>query len=373
MIVTIAPARGRRIALAATAMLLSSVPAPAQISTGAFVARSPSPDPIWRYGGDLTASAGWLALRASAGTRWGISSTTDSVGAGSPWIADGDVLVVPFLSGGGASVIRPYVLAGLGMQSAAAGDTLGVPAAHWSYGAGLAVTPVAGFRMTLEGRTRRPLDAERAGAFTTGDARHEVRAGMSLSFGGLPIAPSRDPGRARRPGATRPRLPPIPGRPVGGAVLPTARQYLGVPYRWGGTSPSGFDCSGFVQYVFARHDVALPRTSRAMANEGQAVGRSLDAARPGDLLFFAEDGRGVSHVAIFVERNRIIHSSSSGGGVRYDDLATSRGRWFASRLVGIRRTSAGAIALEDLVRALERGLPSSSLRDLEPPDRAPRP
>src|SRR5687768_6522687 len=64
-------------------------------------------------------------------------------------------------------------------------------------------------------------------------------------------------------------------------VLNTAERHVGAPYRWGGTTPSGFDCSGFVQYVFARHAVTLPRTSRQQARVGRALVRRPGALRPG--------------------------------------------------------------------------------------------
>ena len=72
-------------------------------------------------------------------------------------------------------------------------------------------------------------------------------------------------------------------------VLPTAERYLGVPYRWGGTSPkTGFDCSGFVRYVFAKHGTRLPRTSRQQASSGQRLRPVWSTLRPGDLVLFAE-------------------------------------------------------------------------------------
>ena len=139
------------------------------------------------------------------------------------------------------------------------------------------------------------------------------------------------------------------------AVIPTAERYIGVKYRWGGTSPvTGFDCSGYTQYVFARHGVKLPRTSRAQALTGSRI---LDyrALRAGDLIMFAEDGKAISHVAIYAGRDRILHSSKSGSGVRYDDLKTRRGAWFANHMVVARRVttpSQGGRIVNDLVSEL---------------------
>jgi len=156
-------------------------------------------------------------------------------------------------------------------------------------------------------------------------------------------------------------------------VLPTAERYLGVPYRWGGTSPkTGFDCSGFVQYVFARHGTRLPRTSREQASSGQRLRAVWSALRPGDLVMFAEPGRRISHVAIYAGRRRIIHATSSGGSVRYDALDTKRGKWFTRRLVAARRVSPrGASLVSDLLaRQSHESVP---LLRLDPPDHAPTP
>src|SRR3982751_1381445 len=106
-------------------------------------------------------------------------------------------------------------------------------------------------------------------------------------------------------------------------VLPPAERYLGTPYRYGGTSPiTGFDCSGFVQYVFARNKVRLPRTSRQQARVGRAMPRRFKSLAPGDLVMFADRGAPISHVAIYAGHDRIIHASSSGGEGGYDDLGT---------------------------------------------------
>lgn len=157
-------------------------------------------------------------------------------------------------------------------------------------------------------------------------------------------------------------------------VLPTAERYLGVPYRWGGTSPrTGFDCSGFVQYVFAKHGTRLPRTSREMASSGRRLRPRWSALEPGDLVLFAEPGERISHVAIYAGSRRIIHASSSGRRVRYDALDTKRGRWFARRIVAARRVSPhGAALVSDLLaqRAIDAVVPQSPL---DPPDHAPFP
>jgi cell wall-associated NlpC family hydrolase len=151
------------------------------------------------------------------------------------------------------------------------------------------------------------------------------------------------------------------------AVLATADRYVGTPYVWGGTTPKGFDCSGFVQYVFRRHGVNLPRTSRQQAGVGQPVVTALESLRAGDLMFFASNGSRIDHIAIYVGNNRIIHSSSSGNGVAYDNLSSNRGRWFADHHVASRRVLAnGRSLVGDLDAALR------ALTALDPPDHAPR-
>jgi hypothetical protein len=158
-----------------------------------------------------------------------------------------------------------------------------------------------------------------------------------------------------------------------GRVVPTAERYLGTPYRYGGTSPlTGFDCSGFVQYVFARNRVKLPRTSRQQAKTGRAMPRRFASLAPGDLVMFAERGEPISHVAIYAGHNRIIHASSSGGAVRYDDLGTRRGKWFVDHMVAARRvTPDGRGLMLDLVRLLDAKTLSDTA--LDDGDYAPRP
>ena len=106
---------------------------------------------------------------------------------------------------------------------------------------------------------------------------------------------------------------------------------------WGGNSPSqGFDCSGFTKYVFAKYRISLPRTAREQARVGRAVSADFGSLRAGDLMFFAEPGEAVSHVAIYVGSGVIIHSASSLGGVGYTDL-NKGGDWFVQYFVAARR------------------------------------
>lgn len=120
-------------------------------------------------------------------------------------------------------------------------------------------------------------------------------------------------------------------------VLETASRLLGTRYKFGGTKPGAFDCSGFVRYVFARHGIALPRTAREQAGVGQSVVGGLDSLRTGDLLFFRTHRGRAAHVAIYVGAGRIVHASAGSRRVRYDELASSRGRWFVTHLSSVRR------------------------------------
>lgn len=109
-----------------------------------------------------------------------------------------------------------------------------------------------------------------------------------------------------------------------------AKQYVGVPYAWGGTSPSGFDCSGFVQYVFAHFGTALPRTSYDQYGVGTSVSES--DLQVGDIVFFDTYGGGASHDGIYVGNGDFINAASSE--VEIDSL--SSGYW-ADHFVGAKR------------------------------------
>ena len=115
--------------------------------------------------------------------------------------------------------------------------------------------------------------------------------------------------------------------PTHSSVVSIAEQYLGVPYRWGGASPSGFDCSGLVMYVFAQVGVSLPHSSYAQYGMGSAVSR--DQLQPGDLVFF--DGLG--HVGIYVGGGSFIHAPHTGDVVKISSISG----WYASTYVGARR------------------------------------
>ena len=144
-------------------------------------------------------------------------------------------------------------------------------------------------------------------------------------------------GASRSSGAARIPRSPAPTAVVA-RVLDIADQYIGVPYTWGGNTPgSGFDCSGFTKYVFAKQGISLPRTSREQARAGQGVALDFGALLPGDLLLFADPDEVVSHVAIYVGDGQIIHSSAALGGVNYLDLSGDRGDWYVQNMVAVRR------------------------------------
>ena len=93
-----------------------------------------------------------------------------------------------------------------------------------------------------------------------------------------------------------------------------ALNFVGNPYVWGGTSLTrGADCSGFVMSVYANFGIGLNRTSRAQASNGYAV--SMSELQPGDLVFYAANGRSISHVAIYIGGGRVVHASTPRTGI----------------------------------------------------------
>jgi cell wall-associated NlpC family hydrolase len=111
-------------------------------------------------------------------------------------------------------------------------------------------------------------------------------------------------------------------------VIDEAKKYIGVPYVWGGSTPAGFDCSGFVNYVFTNVGVSVPRTVATLwADE-----KSISTPNPGDLVFFDINQNGVpSHVGIYLGNNQMIHAGSSG--ITISDISTA---YWKTRYMGAR-------------------------------------
>lgn len=141
-----------------------------------------------------------------------------------------------------------------------------------------------------------------------------------------PSAPAAVPEPAPPPAERAPDVLPLP------PVVGTALSLQGTPYRNGGSDPSGFDCSGFVAYVFAQQGLAVPRTVSEQYDAGREI--SPDALEPGDLVFFSTGTRGASHVGIAVSASEFVHAPSSTGVVRVERLTAP---YWSSRFVGIRR------------------------------------
>lgn len=121
-------------------------------------------------------------------------------------------------------------------------------------------------------------------------------------------------------------------KPANSNVVRTALAYCGTRYRSGGTSRGGFDCSGFVRYVYSKYGLKLPHSSAAQARLGVSVSKS--ELKAGDLVFFQTNGRSISHVGIYMGGGKFVHASNHGRGVTTDSLSSS---YYAPRYRGARR------------------------------------
>jgi cell wall-associated NlpC family hydrolase len=163
-------------------------------------------------------------------------------------------------------------------------------------------------------------------------------AAACASTGGAVPRPFPVPGNSRNPGnqpagqvetpASQAPLPAVDEY----ALVGTALALRGTPYRNGGTDPNGFDCSGFTQYVFAQHGLALPREVRDQFEQGKSIKSGELAA--GDLLFFTTVAPGPTHVGISIGGDQFVHAPSSTGVVRVERFST--GYW-STRYLGARR------------------------------------
>jgi cell wall-associated NlpC family hydrolase len=150
--------------------------------------------------------------------------------------------------------------------------------------------------------------------------------------GGPAVTP---PAHTPEPTPASPQPPPSSPRAAssdGRTLIETALAFRGTPYRNGGSDPTGFDCSGFTQYVFALHGSALPREVQEQFRTGRKV--KQDDLEVGDLVFFHTVARGASHVGIVIGDDEFVHAPSSKGVVRVERLSSS---YWSGRFVGARR------------------------------------
>ncbi len=250
------------------------------------------------------------------------------------------------LWGGGADLALfrdvgrgPYIVGGIGggFATGAVKDFWG----SWSAGAGYQVGPLSVFSLAAEARWRKLTPGSRDGlelSLRLGAALGRGRAGASARE---PESAKPEDGASRTgvtgavPLATAGRL--SDNATLADFVVATAGAAMGVAYRLGGTSSSGFDCSGLIQYAYARHGIALPRTSAEQARAGVKVERRLDAIRPGDILTFSNSGGPVTHVGLYVGDGRFVHSAAAGVQLSRLDPDDPYGKWWWARWVGARR------------------------------------
>jgi len=239
----------------------------------------------------------------------------------------------------------PYLLAaaGLGMRHSSGNfDT------QWSTGAGYEIQALSALTLGIEGRYRVEDRGSRGfWRLHPDDGRGIlIQAHLILRFGTQSRAVPNSP---RQPGPYAERAPATEAAPITErraprdvielrhAVVSTAMDAMGTPYKWGAAGGDGFDCSGLIQYAYGQHGLILPRTSGDQARMGQRVDPSEGFLEPGDILGFADNGGGITHVGLYVGDGMFIHSSSSG--VKLSSLTTPEGdgQWWRQRWVAARR------------------------------------
>jgi hypothetical protein len=286
---------------------------------------------------------GYAGVRVGLGldSRTVFSSDAQEESSGPDGLVNTDVDMVALLRNPrNRDGLMPYAVGGLGLRSVRdEGDRsyTGI----WTAGGGVRARLFG--PMTVEGEARyvQPLSEPEYGSLAPVRKGIELRASLRLGLGSRMVGPVRPPVARPNPPPLRVRTSAVGNSAIVGA-LAEAERHLGVSYLWGGNTPqSGFDCSGFVRWVYRQQGIDLPRVSQDQARVGVAIPLEISAFQPGDLLAFATRGT-VDHIAIYAGDGFIIHASSSGGEVRYDDLNSPRGDWYRRHMVAARRVVTGS-------------------------------
>jgi cell wall-associated NlpC family hydrolase len=234
----------------------------------------------------------------------------------------------------------PYLVGGLsgGMGSETSND-LSDPWGSWSLGGGYDLFPLSFLSVAAEGRWR--------GLSLSGSNGVELAIGMAIHLRGPSASsPSMPPSSSTVPSPLvhdAPAPPAVDSQTapltLADSVIATATEAMGRPYEYGGTGENGegFDCSGLIQYAYAKHGIVLPRRSTDQARQGTKVDRKLERLQPGDLLTFSNRGGPVTHVGLYVGQSRFIHSATKGVQISTLSAVDPYGRWWYRRWVGVRR------------------------------------
>ncbi|VAW76491.1 hypothetical protein MNBD_GAMMA15-1620 [hydrothermal vent metagenome] len=175
--------------------------------------------------------------------------------------------------------------------------------------------------MTRKSKFGRPLSAI---AFML------VLTGLAACTSAPPVKPHDKPHSHAETKAVAPAS--VKHRSPSRGALAVAANMIGTPYRYGGASPRGFDCSGLVQYAYSQVGVQAPRSTKEQYRQIRRI--RVSELRPGDLVFFKLSGNRVSHVGIYAGDDRFIHSPSSGKSVSYASL---RNPYWKKRIAGAGR------------------------------------
>jgi murein DD-endopeptidase len=164
--------------------------------------------------------------------------------------------------------------------------------------------------------------------------KRSLRGGVllvaALTLAGCATAPTKPDGDPRDIAGSQSS--PVDAGSVGSSLVTVAQRVLGAPYRFGGATEAGFDCSGLVFFAHRELGIPVARTARAQFESSRAVTR--DELSPGDLVFFRLRDSTVDHVGIYAGENRFIHAPRAGQSVRYDSLDLP---YFATRFAGAGR------------------------------------